>query len=143
MQRLFKATLIALLVLGLGSLSALAATQYGLGEIVVDASSGHSLTIRPANGSSGIVFFTEIFGLPNVDLISMGPGLDQLSFGSPGESAGAAIQFDVAFGGSPHDDWIVFDARNDGDRSNDELLVRSDRLVLQSNDGDVIIQLGH
>ena len=36
-------------------------------------------------------------------------------------------------------DWIVFDARNDGDRSNDELLVRSDRLVLQSNDGDVII----
>lgn len=140
MKRRIKATLFALLAaVGVASVAS-AATQYLLGEIVVDSTSGNALTIRTPGGS-GITFFVDIWEIPGLDQISMGPGTDQISFG-PNDGGSAAIVFDVVFGSSPNDDLINWDSKGDTKRTNDELRVRSDTLVLQSNSGDVIIQLG-
>lgn len=93
-------------------------------------------TIAFGNGTSPPEFLTNV-GNANMDILKFGSGQDWVDLGP--ETGG--IRFETTLFGGAYDDGITYTAG--AGANDDELMVRSDDVVVKTNGGDVIVRLGN
>lgn len=101
-------------------------------------------TIALSGGASttdDLLIFRDVFGVAGNDLLYFRAGHESLVFGQSPENYDASIWFEQSNPFTENDDGIWYTAGSSAD--DDSLLIAADDLILESNNGDVVIRLGN